>query len=69
MKLCKDCKYYQAPELEGQSANCLHPEAVIIDYVDGKDRPGYCEAQRHYGPCYQDAKLFEPKEITNDDTR
>lgn len=57
MILCKDCKYFVA-----DNELCTHPLCVRVDMVMGNDKPGYCQAQRLYGPCFRDAKLFEPRE-------
>jgi len=69
MKLCKDCKYIQPHRYSGffkwkkpvfnEYAKCRHEKSANL--VDGSGRD-YCDISRASGPCFSDAKLFEPKD-------
>lgn len=61
MKLCKDCRFFEARSLGW----CLSPKIVgTVSYVDGSvDRgEGLCQIVRSGSDqCGKDAKWFEPK--------
>lgn len=68
MKLCRDCVHYR--ELRDNTMECNEmTESYIVmdccevasDYVNGGVY-GLCQIARSAGPCYPDAKLFEPRE-------
>ncbi len=65
MKFCKDCLHY-AP-----NPNCADdPEAAICSrktrtsIVTGETKYVYCEIERRFAECGQDAKFFEPVNVT-----
>lgn len=55
IKLCKDCKYF-SPDLVGPI--CAHPQAAVIDYVNGNDYQKACDAMRIH-TCGPEGKLWE----------
>jgi hypothetical protein len=71
MKLCKDCKYYQAAE-DPQYSRCGHERCAVqasINLVTGEVKLaslGYCSVERSGNwsgsfPCGQDGLLWRAK--------
>ena len=61
MKLCKDCKFFNAT-----TAKCNHETAVIWDYVNGDHRFHSAQIHRSWAmpkDCGPEAKHFEPKPV------
>jgi len=68
MKFCRDCRH--APNLPIEDSDrwmCSHPKAVLrrTDLVSGRDMvvPLTCKQARNLGPCDEDARFFEPRDI------
>lgn len=69
MKYCKDCKWFRDFVLQASLGKCANPigNANNSDYLVSGDRRlrtsdmEFASSMRKYGPCGQQAKLFEPK--------
>lgn len=62
IRLCKDCRYYQADKTMPTLDICLHPETQHApDLVRGDKQETYCDNQRSGGMCGRAAKYWEAK--------
>lgn len=69
MRLCADCRHFEASPLTEDTRNydrCTRPNAAwaTVDLVRGQHRPAYAEQERAYTTrpniCGPDAKHWEP---------
>jgi hypothetical protein len=63
MKFCKDCKHWVGSGEGGNYAKCGINSKVSL--VTGLLLLNYCDTERNFGKCGQEAKNFEPKYCEN----
>lgn len=58
-KLCTDCRHVGGNDFTG--LRCWHPKVPAADLSNGQRE--LAVLVRRYGPCHNDARLFEPAPV------